>query len=149
MHVGMIHAYINSMNVRKIAIPVYRDRVAPLFDVAGTFLMAEVLNGQPDDIQKVEPVFNSHRQKISFLKSSGVDVVICSAISRQQAIVLLNNSIDIIPGVIGETGEILSAFCRGRLNMEQFSMPGCQWRKRHRRGRCPYYSELLKRKENE
>ena len=137
------------MEIKKIAIPVYRDRVAPLFDVAGTFLIADILNGQPDDIHEIEPVFNSYRQKISFLKSSGVDVVICSAISRHQAIVLLNNGIDIIPGVIGETGEILSAFCRGRLNIEQFSMPGCQWRRRHRRGRCPYYSELLKRNEND
>ncbi len=142
---GTCIALYNSMEMKKIAIPVYRERVAPLFDVAGTFLIADIRDGEVNDIRIMEHSLANERQKISFLKSSGINLVICSAISRQQAVMLLNNEIDIIPGVIGETGEILIAFCNGKLNIEQFTMPGCRWRRRNRNGRCPYYSEIIKK----
>ncbi len=124
-----------------LAIPEYRGRVAPLFDVAGRFVLGN--SGFPADKIFLDATSFPDMARIQTLRDSGVSIVICSAISEVFAKLLQSSGVEIIPGVIGTVDDIISAFFNDRLIIDQFAMPGCYWRRRFRGRRCPYYREIF------
>lgn len=113
----------------KIAVTEWHGRVAPLFDVAGTIVLADA-DGAPERL-----AFDGPGGRVAFLKQHGVDVLICGAISplpRQQA---ETQGIQVQAFVSGEIRDVLEAFKTNRLDEPDFTMPGCR-RCRRRRRQC-------------
>jgi predicted Fe-Mo cluster-binding NifX family protein len=122
----------------RIAVPVWRDRVSPVFDVAGNLLLVDLEDGAPlqrSDANIREDDIHARVQKLSEL---GVDILICGAISRPLETILTAAGVKVIARICGGVEEVLGAYRSGRLGDPAFAMPGCCGRRQdfgHRR-RC-------------
>lgn len=108
----------------KLAIPVSSGRVSTAFDFAHHLLLFECEGDR--EISRTElvleeaiPVNRARR-----LESLGVRVLICGAISRSLAEHLTSAGIDVIPFVSGTVDEVQAAYLAGKVESEQFLMPG-------------------------
>ena len=118
----------------KIALPVWQDRISPVFDVAGQLLLVELTDGQEtarDEQMLAEATTDA---RIRRLVEMGVETLICAGISQALEIALADHGIRVVAGVCGNIEEVLAAFLAGRLREERFAMPGCCWQHRQRMG---------------
>ena len=124
----------------KIAIPIYGDIISNVFDFAHRLLLVDIENGKETNRSEVAIENQSLPQRAGQLKSLGVDVLVCGAISRSLANLVVTSGIEVLPYVTGHVDNVLHAYMTGQLLRPEFSMPGC-WpgaRKgfRHRRRGC-------------
>ena len=117
-----------------IAIPVWGDRVSPVFDTATTVRVVSVRNGHEvgrRDVPLSNPLIGARAAR---LLSLGADVLICGAISNPQALVVRGAGVRVVPWVSGDADEVLAAYLAGRRIEEQFALPGRGRRRRRWRG---------------
>jgi predicted Fe-Mo cluster-binding NifX family protein len=116
-----------------VAISVWNQRIAPVFDVSRTALVcvtrqgrliAEHLEGLPAE----DPV-----AKIHALQGLEAEVLVCGAISRTILDLAEMYGIITFPFTSGRVETVKTAFLRGRLADSGFARPGCR---RRRRIRC-------------
>ena len=110
----------------KIAIPEWQGQVSSVFDFASNLLLIDI-DGQKET-GRTENTFPDEPmpQKVTRLKSLGVDVLICGAISRPLVFMITGLGIELLPYVSGRVDEVLNAYLAGRLTEQRFSMPGCK-----------------------
>jgi len=116
----------------RVAMPVWVERVAPVFDVSRKLLVVDVDSGK--ELSRTEQAIeetNEYR-RASRLRDLGVDVLICGAISRGLAETIESGGIRVIPWVGGLIEEVFSAYLAGQLPDPRFTMPGCGGRRRQR-----------------
>ena len=131
--------------MKRIAVPVFNNRVAPLFDVAGSFVLFETEKDRIVRQDLLHITVSNPTEKISELHSHGIDLIICSAISKYLMDSINSRDIVLIPGIIGDVTEVVQACITDSLQIDKYAMPGCKWRKRGpgcKYGRCPRYSEI-------
>jgi len=125
----------------KIAIPVYGDNVSNVFDFAHRLLLVDIENGREVERCEVELKAESLPQRAGQLKSLGVDVLVCGAISQTLANMVTASGIQVLPYVTGRVDDILQAYLTSQLVQPQFTMPGYWpgarkgfrgWRRGHR-----------------
>jgi predicted Fe-Mo cluster-binding NifX family protein len=110
----------------KIAIPVWQDSISGVFDFADKLSLAEI-DGQTEKNRLEISLPNEPiPQKASRLNELGVDVLICGAISKPLAFLIIGSGIKIIPFVSGQIDEVLIAYVSGQLTDSRFLMPGCR-----------------------
>jgi len=109
----------------KIAIPIYNDSVSNVFDFAHRLLLVDIENGKEANRSEVELKDESLPQRAGQLKSLGVDVLVCGAISRVLANMITASGIQLLAYVAGRVNDVLQAYLNGQLVQPQFSMPGC------------------------
>jgi predicted Fe-Mo cluster-binding NifX family protein len=107
-----------------VAVPVFRKRVAPVFDWAGKLLVAEVGdeasgNDEEKELADVEPL-----RRPALLRRAGVGVLICGGISQLLGTLVAAEGIQVIPGIAGGAQEVLAAYVNGQLRGPQWAMPG-------------------------
>ena len=127
----------------KIAIPIYNDSVSNVFDFAHRLLLVKIENGKEANRSEVALESQLLPQRASQLRSLGVDVLVCGAISRVLANMVTASGIQLLPYVTGRVNDVLQAYLNGQLVQPQFTMPGCWpgarkgfgWGKRRRRWR--------------
>jgi hypothetical protein len=108
----------------RIAIPIRRGRVSPVFDVAKRVLVADVEPG-------AEPVYgrtwmthvNGHVRP-GQLVEMGVDLLVCDFISSGLEESISSSGIRIIGQVCGSVREIMKALVLGGLDEGDFVSPG-------------------------
>jgi predicted Fe-Mo cluster-binding NifX family protein len=112
----------------RVAIPYWRQRVSPVFDVAKHLLLVDVQNSA--EVARSEKTIDEadFLSRVSYVADLGVELLICGAISRPLKLILQAKGIDVIAQVCGDTEEVLKAFLGGRLNDQSFLMPGCRIR---------------------
>ena len=66
----------------KIAIPQWKNRVSPVFDVAGTFILIEIEEGHEQRREKNSFQPGEAFNRVGMLRQLGVEVLICGAVSR-------------------------------------------------------------------
>ena len=116
----------------KIAIPVWHGRVSPLLDTAHSLLLVEKEGGR-EVVRSEVPLAEGHApRRAQAIAESGIDLLICGAVSRPLAELLAARGVRLIPWISGEVEEILEAQREGRLSGQEYLMPGC--RRRCRRG---------------
>ncbi|MBW1648397.1 MAG: hypothetical protein JRJ72_09900 [Deltaproteobacteria bacterium] len=120
----------------KIAIPHWQGRVSPVFDVCGRLLVVETESGREIGRSDVAVTGRDPLDRVTQLKTLGIDVLICGAISRTMEAVLAAAGIRVWAQVCGPAEAVLAGFlARGR-TAACHRMPGCRRRqRRHRRGR--------------
>jgi predicted Fe-Mo cluster-binding NifX family protein len=122
----------------KIAIPVWDNCVSSVLDFAHRLLLVNIENGNEVSRSEISLIPESIPQRAARLKTLGIEVLICGAISRSLASQVTASGIEVLPYVAGPVDEILKAYVAGQLAQPQFAMPGC-WqgaRKDFARGRC-------------
>ena len=107
----------------KIAIPVWNDCISSTFDFAHRLLLVDIENDSETNRSEISLSAESIPQKANKLKSFGVDVLICGAISRSLASLIATSGIELLPYVLGPVDEILKAYLTGQLGQSKFAMP--------------------------
>jgi predicted Fe-Mo cluster-binding NifX family protein len=123
----------------RVAIPIWNERVSPVFDAATRLVLVDFENGteqarREEAIQESLPPRRARR-----LVELGVDVLICGAISRPLASMLAASGVTVIPWTAGPVNDVVAAYLKGKLPDPRWLMPGCgAGPQRHRggRGRC-------------
>ena len=108
------------------AIPVFRGRISPVFDTCTQLtLLARAGNSLPS--AKPLPLKgNSIFERVDEIKSMGVGVVICGAVSSAFYNLLINNGIELVCGITGDIEEVIAAYRSGTLSNARFRMPGAE-----------------------
>jgi predicted Fe-Mo cluster-binding NifX family protein len=134
------------MNIEKIAIPVYNNRISPLFDVAGKIILVEIVDKKIIGMLHLDINENPEVSRFNQLFELGIKTIICSSISRKFANYITSKDIILIPGVYGDIEEVIEAYRKNHLIEDSFAMPGCKWRGRghkEQKGRCLRYKEII------
>ena len=106
-----------------------------MLDVAKRLLVIVIEGGMEADrheeaIDTTDLVHRAHR-----IVHTGVDVLICGAISRPLEMMLTAQGVKVIPHTCGSVEDVLRAFQTGQFTAQSFLMPGCCGRlRRVRRG---------------
>jgi predicted Fe-Mo cluster-binding NifX family protein len=110
--------------MNRIAIPVFKSRVSPVFDSCTRLLLIDL--NQNGEIDRKEILFEglSEIERIKMLKKIGVSTVICGGISDGFYKMISQAEISVIIGIAGEVNQVLSAFRSNRLGEPCFYMPG-------------------------
>ena len=109
----------------KIAIPIYNDSISNVFDFAHRLLLVDIKNGKEANRSEVALESQLLPQRTGQLKDLGIDVLICGAISRSLANMVITSGIQVLPYVTGSIDDVLQAYLTGQLVKPEFSMPGC------------------------
>jgi len=123
----------------KLAVTVWNNRVAPVFDCAGTVLLLDIRDGSIFDETTIGLKASNIRERVEALADAGVEEVICGALSCEARALLEERGISADVFVAGDLAAVLGAWMRGELHGEEYSMPGCgcaRRRRGERRGRC-------------
>lgn len=112
----------------KIAVTIWNDRIAPVFDVARDIRLVKVVEGRMIDQKQDVLTGELPVQKALRLAEMGVDTVICGAISRPVRAMIASYGIQVVPFVAGNPEAVMMAWIKGILTEEVFMMPGCRRR---------------------
>ena len=114
----------------RIAIPVWHDRVSPVFDVAKRIRVTEVIDGTFHSESEHEPENGDYAAALTNL---GVDVLVCAAISPDLEATLWNGGVEVISDKCGPAAMIAEAYANGDKVLRRFHSPGYSDRRcRHR-----------------
>jgi predicted Fe-Mo cluster-binding NifX family protein len=116
----------------RVAIPLWQERVSPVFDEATRIFIVDISNGREEHRQKEELLVRNPYERARLLFNLGVELLICGMISQSQQAALDSSGIQIIPHICGPLDEVITAFIDGRIESGAMLMPGCERRKRFR-----------------
>ncbi len=114
----------------KVAIPIWRDRISPVFDVAGHLLLLDVQEGKEIRREEIAVETLELFARVKQLTELGTNLVICGGISWPLERMLVSTGVRVIPQTCGPVEEVLRAFLAGQLTEQAFLMPGCCGRRR-------------------
>jgi len=119
----------------RVMLPLAKDRISPLLDVARRFLLVDLEGGrvQQRRLCRVEPFDLPAR--VRRIRELGPQALICGAVSWPLEQMLTSAGVQVIPDTRGQVDEVLTAFVAGDLADRLFSMPGCSGEGRRRRRR--------------
>ena len=121
----------------RLAIPVWKGRISPVFDVAERVLVVDVDAGQEvsRSLEEVGPGLLP--QRVRRLSDLGVEVVICGTVSRPMTNMLAALGITVFPCMRGDADKVLRSVVSNGIPDSRFFMPGYDGRggRRRRRGR--------------
>jgi predicted Fe-Mo cluster-binding NifX family protein len=119
-----------------IAIPTFRSRVSPRFDLAASLLIVQVqgnrILGRGEE--RLDNIYGWRR--VRFLTSRNVNVVLCGGIRRCDYFAIVDSGIDVYAGLMGEIDDVLEGFLRGDIvtNGNGHALPGRGWQQARWRG---------------
>ncbi len=109
----------------KVAVTVWEDRVSPVFDAAGTLLIAEINNSQITHTYHQAFMPEPVSRCVRILQAEEVGVLICGAISQEPADALEAAGLEVIPFIAGNINVILDNLVAGCREWTPLKMPGC------------------------
>ncbi|MGC9421914.1 MULTISPECIES: NifB/NifX family molybdenum-iron cluster-binding protein [Vibrio] len=116
----------------KVALTIWNNRISPVFDVAQHVLLLEAQQSVIQQQQVVDLPVDSAINKLTFLVSQKVDLLICGAISRSLQLAIEEQGINVYPFCSGEVSELIECWQKDQLERVSFAMPGCGKRRRIR-----------------
>ena len=111
-------------DVARVAIPIFRSRVSPVFDSCLQLLVVDVEEDRQTSRTQLYLDQLSPSQRLDVLRRAGVTTVICGGISEVFHHMLNSAGIRTITGIAGEIEEVITAFLADRLDQAYFYMPG-------------------------
>jgi len=120
----------------KAAFTTWRDRIAPVFDVAREIVLVEADSNTQVTSSLMSLPEGAVETKVKRLCDQGVNVLVCGAMSRCAHELVCAEKIDVFSFMAGDTDSVIQAWLEGCLEQKAFAMPGCeQGRQRHCRFR--------------
>ena len=124
------------MCVMNIVIPVYKNRVSPVFDWCSNLLRVEIQSGREVGRSEVAAADTDPVGQADRVVKLGAGLVVCGGIGEILRGLIEAHHIRVIPGVSGDIDDVLAALSAGELSHPRFMMPGCgAHRGPHRLGR--------------
>ena len=117
----------------KVVLPVWMDRISPVFDTARRVLVVEREDGREVGRREVDIAELSPARRVKELAACGATGLICGAISTAHRKMISAGGVEVIPFISGRVDQGLEADFRGRVSDGRFLMPGCG-RQRRRLG---------------
>src|SRR4030042_3231664 len=116
-----------------IVIPIWEDKVSPVFDTALRLLVVEVKDNKEASrfIYYIGDVDLTRR--CQHIRTLNVDILICGAVSYPFLQMLQSSGLEVIQQISGRVEEVLKAYLKGDIYNTRFLMPGC---KRYRCGQA-------------
>lgn len=109
----------------KIALPIWEERLSPVFDTALQLLCVELQEGK--EVSRSEwAVPAGAAARADHLQRLGVDVLICGAISRPLAEMIVSSGVELVPFISGAAEDVVAAYKNGNVRNAAFCMPGCR-----------------------
>jgi predicted Fe-Mo cluster-binding NifX family protein len=118
----------------KVAVPISRGRISPVFDVAERLLVVRIEDGREVDRHEERITETAASRRAVCLAELGVDVLVCGAVSRPLEAMIAASGIQMIPWRCGPVEQVLDALMSRQLTEEAYAMPGCCGRRRQARG---------------
>lgn len=131
-----------------VAIPIWQDRVSPVFDAASRLLV--VRRGRARELERKEFALGAVASDAlaRTVLDIGVDVLLCAAISEPLRFALERGGVRVEDNLCGEVESLLRAFNAGTWRDPKFQMPGCgkqrEFRAQRSRGQS-FRAEPLRR----
>ena len=110
----------------RIALPVWEDKVSPVFDTALKLLVVEVRDKREESRFVYHIDESDLSQKCHRIKKLGPDILICGAVSHVFLQMLLASGLDVIQEISGPAEDVLKAYLQGNIFQPRFLMPGCR-----------------------
>lgn len=121
----------------KLAVPIWQERISPVFDVAQQIVVIDLLDRREIGREDRTLTALSAEERALELKELGVEMLLCAGVSQGLEALLVSSGIRVVARICGSVEDVLAAFLTGRLGDERFAMPGCCRRKQQRhRGEC-------------
>ena len=125
----------------KIGIPVFNDRVSPVFNWAKKLMVAQLgKTGKKEPAYTIELDELKELERVALLTGEGIQVLICAGICRALLKAISGEGIQVIPGIVGRIDDVLDAYKSDTLMQPRFRMPGYNrirsGRKGHFKKRC-------------
>ncbi|MEW5722680.1 MAG: NifB/NifX family molybdenum-iron cluster-binding protein [Thermodesulfobacteriota bacterium] len=112
----------------KAAFSIWKDRIAPVFDVTPRVCLVEAEAGRIVRETEADLPDGSPAAGAAWLAGRGVDSLVCGAISRPVQAVVSAHGVRVIGFIAGELRVIIQGWLEGRLEQGGFAMPGCRGR---------------------
>ena len=119
----------------KVAIPIWNNRISPLFDTACRVLIWSLEEKGGDEREEHDLRGLIPPMKVRRIKELGADVLICGALSNTVAYLVESAGIRLVPWISGPVDEVIEAFKTGQIDEPRYFMPGCGRMRRGRGGR--------------
>lgn len=107
--------------VRRVAVPLLEERIAPRFDTAQRMLFATISDKGIVSSEIVRLIGIHPLQMPQWLKKEGVDIFICSAIDMITWQSMTNLGVTVYSRIAGDAVGAVEAFLRGKL--DEMSIP--------------------------
>ena len=121
-----------------VALPIWQDRISPVLDYAGRFLVVE-FQGHRESGRREVLIGDSHPETLAAgLGELGAQVLVCGAISQPLERRLRRSGLRLVSNVCGEVNAVLQALLGGTLDHPEFAMPGCWGKRRYRAAGSEY-----------
>ena len=108
----------------RIAMPVWNERVSPLFDAAGRIRVLSVIDGFEQYRFEADVIDLNLPRICMFLKHMKIDVLICGAISEEYLHAIRESGIRVIADISGGIDDIVTAYGEDRLGGGEYHLPG-------------------------
>jgi predicted Fe-Mo cluster-binding NifX family protein len=108
----------------KLAVTVWGNRISPVFDAASTLLVAEIKNKKIAGVYYTAFDPESPIDLIHTLKKNHVAILVCGAISKTPASLILDQQIHLISFVTGNVRQFLDSFALKQTVGKKYRMPG-------------------------
>lgn len=105
------------MAIRTVAIPIYRDEVAPCFEAARTFVLVRIENGQLVSQRITKSSGCKGFGNLLLLREESVDVLICNGIKAFYRDAIAASNITVYSPFSGTIQQTIDAYCAGALEV--------------------------------
>lgn len=119
--------------VTRVAIPIFKMKVSPVFDSCTRVLLVDIENNREVDRKEIYLDALSLTERVTILLKTGVSVVICGGISDVMEKILIGSKIDLITRITGEIEYVLKAYLTRGIYRSRFHRPGFR-EKLHNKG---------------
>jgi predicted Fe-Mo cluster-binding NifX family protein len=109
----------------KTVIPIFKDRVSPVFDWCSNLLLVEIQSGREVGRSKVAAADTDPVHQADQVVEMRAGMVVCGGIGEILLGLIEANHIRVIPGVSGDIDDVLAALIAEELPHPRFTMPGC------------------------
>jgi predicted Fe-Mo cluster-binding NifX family protein len=113
----------------KIAVPIWEDKVSPVFDTALSLLIVDYENQHEASRIAYHIGEEDLLWKCRRIKDLAPDIIICGAVSHIFLNMLRGEGLNVIEHVSGRMEEVLEAYYKGDIFNARFLMPGCKRQK--------------------
>jgi predicted Fe-Mo cluster-binding NifX family protein len=110
----------------RLGMPIWEGRLSPVFDTALRLLCVDMKEGEEVARHETPLAPTGPAARADNLARLGVDVLVCGAISRPLAEMIVRGGVEVIPFISGAAREVIEAFKNGTIQTGKFHMPGCR-----------------------
>jgi len=115
----------------KVAFAIWNKRIAPVFDTAREVLVVDISDGKiVNEFCERLSATSSIQERLDRLRSVGVELLVCGAVSRVVKDQVETQGIKIHAFVSGYIREVIQAWLDNEIDRDAYVMPGCCRRRR-------------------